>query len=46
MIYEIQEAFTAFIYVQLLVTKKTLAPKNVTVLGYFTHIFLVWRLEF
>jgi hypothetical protein len=33
-IYEIQEAFTAFIYLQILITR-TLAPKNVTVLGYF-----------
>jgi hypothetical protein len=33
-IYAIQEAFTAFIYFQLLITS-TLAPKNVTLLGYF-----------
>ena len=35
-IYEIQEAFTAFIYAQLLITRK-LAPKNMTVLGYFIY---------
>lgn len=35
-IYESQEAFTAFIYAQLLITR-TLAPKNVTVLGYFIY---------
>lgn len=35
-IHEIQAAFTAFIYVQLLITR-TLPPKNVTVRRYFIY---------
>jgi hypothetical protein len=42
-IYEIQEAFTAFIYVQLLITR-TLPPKNVTLRRYF--IYESWKTHY